>query len=109
MRKFKLKADEESDLIIVRNITFGMASCAGSPAEFDALVCLRTSPWREGQQREGAGLTAGASKADTQIKPELCSCSVLAVVEAKRNPDDVGTAFTGLQTAMAWLCGKRVS
>lgn len=88
----------------MRNITLGIASCASSPGEFDAMVCLRTSPWHD----DGTPAARSISRKNPQQCP-LFSCIVLAVVEAKRNPDDLGTAFSGLQGVMAWLCGKKVS
>lgn len=85
----------------MRNITFGIASFAGSPGEFDIIVCLRTSVWED---------TDSTSLSRKNLKQEtLYNCSVLAVVEAKRNPDDIGTAFSGLQPTMAWLCGRKVN
>ena len=62
-----------SDLLIVRNIKLGMASSKGSTAELDSVICVRA------ERPEGLNVRRGSF------------CRVLAVVEVKRNPDDIGT------------------
>jgi len=72
------------EMIIVQNIRLGMASANGSTAEIDSFVCIRN----------------GACP-----KPKGTHVIVLAIVEVKRNPDDIGHAFVNYQAPLAWLTG----
>jgi hypothetical protein len=66
-----------------------MASSKGSTAELDSLICIRAER---------------PARLDS-YKPRGSFCKVLAVVEVKRNPDDIGEAFVGYQKSLAWLAG----
>lgn len=72
------------DMLIVQNLRLGMASSNGSTAEIDSVVCVRN----------------GACP-----KPKGTYVTVLAIVEVKRNPDDIGSAFVNYQAPLAWLTG----
>ena len=73
------------DMLIVQNLRLGMASANGSTAEIDSFVCVRN----------------GACP-----KPRGTHVTVLAIVEVKRNPDDIGHAFVNYQAPLAWLTGQ---
>lgn len=81
---------QQSDIFIVRNVKFGIATSRGSTGELDCLVCTRIpTPARF-----------------VNVKPKSSFCKVLAVVEIKRNPDDIGEAFVSYQKSLAWLSGS---
>eukprot|EP01041_Mallomonas_annulata_P004756 gene4756-9454_t len=80
-----------SKLLVVRNVKLGMASQKGSTAEIDCLICMKAP-------RPESMIANTASKYSE-------FCKVLAVVEVKRNADDIGDAFCGYQQSLSWLCG----
>lgn len=84
-----------SELVLVRNVKLGMASQKGSTAEIDCLVCVRGAPCPKSVSETG---TQAAFKS-------VDFCRVLAVVEVKRNADDIADAFCSYQQALTWLCG----
>lgn len=63
------------NLVIVRNITFGIASVGGSPGEFDILICLRTTPWEFNSTKPQKGVNSPNNSAN------YFNCKVLAVIE----------------------------
>ena len=83
----------EAELLVVKNIKLGMASCKGTAAEFDSVVCVRVG------EPEAQALHAKYRVSKGSF------VRVVAVVEMKRNPDDVGEAFAGYQRALSWLSG----
>eukprot|EP00602_Paraphysomonas_sp_CaronLab_P010600 CAMPEP_0185038528 /NCGR_PEP_ID=MMETSP1103-20130426/34282_1 /TAXON_ID=36769 /ORGANISM="Paraphysomonas bandaiensis, Strain Caron Lab Isolate" /LENGTH=416 /DNA_ID=CAMNT_0027576997 /DNA_START=254 /DNA_END=1504 /DNA_ORIENTATION=+ len=76
-------------IVVIRNVTLGMASVAGSPGEIDALICRITG-------KSEVGSTGSAY-----------TCKVLGVVEVKKNADDIGSAFDRYQRSLAWLTGMK--
>lgn len=105
---------EEGDLWLLRNVTLGMAA-----GEIDLAVvrARRDDPSafvdaipRDGdgvRRRAGNDTTAesarGASGPDSESAPAV---DVLAIVECKRNPDDVVRGFHARQTTLGWLAGS---
>ena len=80
---------KESELFIIKNVKFGTASSKGSTGELDSIICTRI-PFPD---------------RFVGVKPRSSFCKVLAVVEIKRNPDDIGEAFVSYQKSLAWLGG----
>lgn len=89
---------DDDEIFCLRNIKFGMASVKGGTAEFDSLVCRSVKGDRE--SLSGAGGSWNSNMKNGRVYVE-----VLAVVEVKRNPDDLGEAFSCYQPSLRWLCG----
>lgn len=85
-----------------------MASVTGSPGEFDIFICLRTSPWSIDSMTNSNVKSNKTIKNIPKDSSKYYNCQVLAVIEVKRNIDDIGTAFSGLQPAITWLTGNKV-
>mmetsp|Transcript_20626 Transcript_20626/g.28401 ORF Transcript_20626/g.28401 Transcript_20626/m.28401 type:complete len:526 (-) Transcript_20626:58-1635(-) len=81
-------------LIVLRNMKMAMAASKGVSAELDCLVV----------QRDPSHHDWARKALDKSSKP-LVFCRVLAAVEVKRNPDDLGEAFLSYQKALNWLAG----
>lgn len=85
------KVDPE-EMLILRNVRIGTSVLRGNTAEIDCLICIR------------------GDSPETVIKSKARGswCKVLAVVEVKRNADDVGDVFCRYQRTLTWLCGDKV-
>lgn len=80
-----------SDLIIIKNIKFAMASPNNSTSEFDIIICqIINRPERI-----------------KNYKLNLNYCQILGIIEIKKNPDDIGSAFIGYQKSLNWLSGNK--
>jgi len=79
---------DKDDVFIVQNMKLGMASIKGTCSELDCMICVRSE----------RPLTL-------DVKPKGTFCKVLAIIEVKRNPDDIGEAFAGYQQSLSWLSG----
>ena len=65
---------DKDDVFIVQNMKLGMASIKGTCSELDCMICVRSE--------------RPLTLAD---KPKGSFCKVLAIIEVKRNPDDIGS------------------
>jgi hypothetical protein len=86
---------DPSELFVLRNVKLGTAGIKGITAELDCLICARE------KETEGEGV--GTGKREKGV-----FCKVLAVVEVKRNIDDLGEAFISYQRTLNWLAGIEV-
>ena len=85
---------DSDDLLILRNVRIGTSSLLrGTTAEIDCLICIR------GDLPENT----------IKVNARGSWCKVLAVVEVKRNADDVGDVFCRYQRTLTWLCGEKVN
>jgi hypothetical protein len=81
-----------NDLIIIKNIKFGMASPNNSTSEFDIILCqIIDRPERIKNYKLNS----------TKF------CQILGIIEIKKNPDDIGGAFIGYQNSLQWLSGNK--
>lgn len=80
------------DILILRNVRIGASVLRGTTAEIDCLICTR------GELPEDS----------IRVKARGSWCKVLAVIEVKRNADDVGDVFCRYQKTLNWLCGNKV-
>ena len=105
---------EEGDLWLLRNVTLGMAA-----GEIDlAVVRARRddpSAFVDANPRDGDGVrrragndttAEGARDASGPDSESAPAVDVLAIVECKRNPDDVARGFHARQTTLGWLAGS---
>ena len=65
-----------------------MASIRGTCSELDCMICVRSE-----------------RPISIDVKPKGTFVKVLAIIEVKRNPDDIGEAFAGYQQSLSWLSG----
>ena len=84
---------DPDDVLMLRNVRIGASVLRGTTAEIDCLICIR-----------GDFPDNNASRG----KARGTWCKVLAVVEVKRNADDVGDVFCRYQRTLTWLCGDKV-
>uniref|UniRef100_A0A6U4LM82 Uncharacterized protein n=2 Tax=Phaeomonas parva TaxID=124430 RepID=A0A6U4LM82_9STRA len=75
--------EDPDNLKLIRNVMLGMGGPEGATGELDACICR-----------------CAAYNAEEPVE-------VLAVVEVKRNPEDIGPAFSRYQQTLQWLAGAR--
>jgi len=87
---------EDGQVFLLRNVKMGMGnSKKGVTCEIDAFVCVRSPSMRQAYTRL------------MHLEPDAVCVCVLACVEAKSNPDDIGNAFLAYQSTLNWLTGMR--
>ena len=112
---------EDGELWLLRNVTLGMAAgeidlAVVRARRDDASAFVDAIP-RDGDGirrragddtvREGTGTAVEGAEGVSDSDPESApAVDVLAVVECKRNPDDVARGFHARQTTLGWLAGS---
>lgn len=82
-----------SKMFLLQNVEFSIACSKGNTGEFDSLICVHMD----------------TPERFSKISHKGKFCKVLAAVEVKRNPNDIGESFMSYQRSLAWLCGLQVN